>query len=60
MSLRSRLLAGMAVVAVVLIAAAFVITSTTRAYLVDQVDSTLEAANSTLRNTPPGLPQQVR
>jgi two-component system OmpR family sensor kinase len=58
MSLRSRLLAGMAVVAVVLVAAAFVITSTTHAYLVDQVDSTLEAANSTLRNTPPGLPQQ--
>ncbi len=44
MSLRSRLLAGMAVVAIVLIAAALVITHTTRTTLVDRVDAQLGAA----------------
>jgi two-component system OmpR family sensor kinase len=44
MSLRSRLLAGMAVVAIVLIGAALVITSTTRTSLVDRVDAQLTSA----------------
>jgi two-component system, OmpR family, sensor kinase len=41
MSLRSRLLAGMAVVAIVLIGAALVITRTTHSALVDRVDAQL-------------------
>jgi two-component system, OmpR family, sensor kinase len=41
MSLRSRLLAGMAVVAIMLIGAALVITHTTRTSLVDRVDAQL-------------------
>jgi two-component system OmpR family sensor kinase len=44
MSLRSRLLAGMAVVAIVLIGAALVITSTTHSALVDRVDAQLTSA----------------
>jgi two-component system OmpR family sensor kinase len=45
MSLRSRLLAGMAVVAVVLIGGALVITRTARASLVDRVDEQLTSAH---------------
>lgn len=45
MSLRSRLLAGMAIVAIVLIGAAIVITSTTHSALVDRVDAQLRSAN---------------
>jgi two-component system, OmpR family, sensor kinase len=45
MSLRSRLLAGMAVVAIVLIGAALVITSTTHSALVDRVDAQLASAS---------------
>jgi two-component system OmpR family sensor kinase len=45
MSLRSRLLAGMAVVAIVLVGAALVITGTTHSALVDRVDSQLASAN---------------
>jgi two-component system OmpR family sensor kinase len=41
MSLRARLLAGMAVVAVVLIGASVVITRVTRSYLLDQLDAQL-------------------
>ncbi len=44
MSLRTRLLAGMAVVAVVLVGASVVITRTTRGYLVQRVDAQLQAA----------------
>jgi two-component system OmpR family sensor kinase len=44
MSLRARLLAGMAVVAVVLAIAAVGIVRTTRSYLLDQVDTELLAA----------------
>ena len=42
MSLRTRLLAGMAFIALVLIAVAATITITTRAHLLDQVDARLE------------------
>ena len=45
MSVRSRLLAGMAVVAIVLIGAALVITRTARASLVDRVDEQLTSAH---------------
>jgi len=44
MSLRSRLLAGMAVVAIVLIGAALVITSTTHSALLERVDVQLTSA----------------
>jgi two-component system OmpR family sensor kinase len=44
MSLRTRLLAGMALVAVVLGVAAVIITRTTRAHLIDQVDAQLADA----------------
>ncbi len=47
LSLRTRLLAGMAVVAVVLIAVAFMLTTTTRRHLVAQVDDRLAAADRT-------------
>jgi two-component system OmpR family sensor kinase len=43
-SLRSRVLAGLALIAVVLAVSAFVITRTTEAHLVDQVDAQLIAA----------------
>jgi two-component system, OmpR family, sensor kinase len=43
-SLRTRLIAGMAVVALVLVGVALVITRTTQAYLLDQVDSQLTVA----------------
>jgi two-component system OmpR family sensor kinase len=43
MSLRARLLAGMAFVAVVLVVVAIVITSTTRSLLTDQIDARLAA-----------------
>src|SRR5215467_11240853 len=39
MSLRARLLAGMALVAIVLAIAAFAVTTTTERHLVDQVDA---------------------
>ena len=42
LSLRTRLLAGMAVVAVVLVAVALLVTTTTSGHLVDQVDDRLE------------------
>ena len=42
MSLRTRLLAGMAFIALVLVAVAATITITTRAHLIDQVDDRLE------------------
>lgn len=45
MSLRSRLLAGMVVVAIVLVGAAIVITRTTRSALIDRVDAQLRSAN---------------
>ena len=44
LSLRARVLAGMAAVAIVLLVAAVVVTATTRAHLVDQVDDRLAAA----------------
>jgi two-component system, OmpR family, sensor kinase len=44
MSLRTRLLAGLGAVAVVLIAVAALVTATTRNYLVDQLDQRLELA----------------
>src|SRR4029077_19961150 len=44
MSLRARLMAGMAVVAFVLVFAAVVITRTTQTYLVDRLDAQLDDA----------------
>ena len=52
LSLRTRLLAGMAVVAVVLVAVALLVTTTTSGHLVAQVDDRLEAAD----RTRPGRP----
>jgi two-component system OmpR family sensor kinase len=49
MSLRARVLVGMAVVAVVLVAVAVAITHATRAHLVDQLDAQLEAAGVPFR-----------
>jgi two-component system, OmpR family, sensor kinase len=49
MSLRARLLLGMAVVAAVLALSAIAITRSTRAHLVDQVDAQLRAAEPQLR-----------
>jgi two-component system OmpR family sensor kinase len=45
MTLRTRLLTGMAAIAVVLVLASVFITRTTRSYLVDQVDAQLERAD---------------
>src|SRR5258706_16154969 len=45
MSVRGRLVAGMAVVAIVLVGAALVITRTARASLVDRVDEQLTVAH---------------
>src|SRR5256885_3282248 len=45
MSVRSRLLAGMAVVAIVLVGGAFFITRTARGSLIDRVDAQLESAH---------------
>ena len=42
LSLRARVLAGMAVIVVALAVVAFVVTATTRAYLIDQVDARLD------------------
>jgi two-component system OmpR family sensor kinase len=49
MSLRARLLVGMAVVGVVLVVAGFVITRTTESYLIARVDEQLVAAQSNVR-----------
>ena len=57
MSLRSRLLAGMAVVAIVLIGGALVITRTARSSLIDRVDEQLTSAhveNRGFGDGPPG------
>ena len=48
MSLRARLLVGMAVVGVVLVVAAVVITRSTESYLVERVDAQLAAARSSV------------
>src|SRR5438874_12946287 len=53
MSLRARLLAGMAVVSFVLVAVAYIIGRTTEANLVDRVDQQL--ASSAARIPPPGV-----
>jgi two-component system OmpR family sensor kinase len=50
MSLRARLVAGMVVVAFVLVAAAFIVARTTQGNLIDRVDQQLESA----RAIPPG------
>ncbi|MEJ7585221.1 MAG: HAMP domain-containing sensor histidine kinase [Acidimicrobiales bacterium] len=49
MSLRSRVLAGLALIAALLAVAAFLITRTTEAYLVDQVDARLTGLGDPLR-----------
>ena len=49
MSLRARLLVGMAVVGVVLVVAAVVITRSTESYLVERVDAQLAAARSSVQ-----------
>lgn len=50
LSLRTRLLAGLTAVAVVLIAVAWAITATTRSHLIDQVDDQLIAASDPERD----------
>jgi len=66
MSLRARLLVGMAVVGVVLVVAAIVITRTTESYLVERVDEQLAATiapvqgGSWERGGPPGTPTNQR
>jgi two-component system, OmpR family, sensor kinase len=52
MSLRARLLAGMALVAFVLVATAIVIARTTEAHLIDQVDEQLTSASGPGRFQP--------
>ena len=52
LALRTRLLAGMAVVAVVLVAVALLVSTTTSGHLIAQVDDRLEAAD----RTRPGRP----
>ena len=54
MSLRARLLVGMAVVAVVLVGAAVLIARTTEADLVARVDDQLRSVREPLRRGPPG------
>lgn len=54
MSLRARLVLGMAVIAAVLALSAVVITTTTRAHLVDQVDQQLREARPQLRGLSAG------
>ena len=44
LSLRARVLAGMAVIVVALVVVAYIVTATTRAYLIDQLDTRLAAA----------------
>ncbi len=53
MSLRARLLAGMAFVAIVLVVVAIVITSTTRSLMIDQIDARLAAFSPGGRATSP-------
>jgi two-component system OmpR family sensor kinase len=66
MTLRTRLLAGMAVVALVLVGAAVLITRITEAHLVDQVDERLTAAVPTAvdfgfeHHGPPGSEDDYR
>jgi two-component system, OmpR family, sensor kinase len=55
-SLRARVIAGMCLVAVVLGVAAFVVTRTTEAHLVDQVDAQLEAVPPRFGDGSPGGP----
>jgi two-component system, OmpR family, sensor kinase len=50
LSLRARLLAGMAVVVAALILVAITVTATTRAYLIDQIDDRLAAAGGPERD----------
>ena len=49
MSLRARLLVGMAVVGIVLVVAAVVITRSTESYLIERVDAQLVAAQSSVQ-----------
>ena len=58
MSLRARLLAGMAVVSFVLVAAAVIIARTTESYLVDRVDDQLALVPARFGSVDqfPGLP----
>lgn len=55
MSLRARLLLGMAAIAAVLLLSALVITGSTRSHLVDQVDAQLRDASLQLRPRPGAL-----
>jgi two-component system OmpR family sensor kinase len=54
MSLRARVAWGIALIAVVLVGAAFVVTRTTRSYLLDQVDGQLADAVPSARRLHPG------
>jgi two-component system OmpR family sensor kinase len=57
LSLRTRLLAGVAVVVAVLVVVAITVTATTRSYLVDQIDDRLAAAGGPERDdVGPGPP----
>ena len=58
MTLRARLLTGMAAIAVVLSAAALFITRTTERHLVDQIDSQLERAEVRVPPGPRGGPRE--
>ena len=51
MSLKARLLAGLAAVAAVLVSAAVIVTTRTRDHLFDQVDARLVVATSTDRGS---------
>lgn len=60
MTLRARLLTGMAVIAVVLALAAIFITRTTERHLLDQVDEQLARADVPFRRGGPGRRDQAR
>ncbi|MET0326541.1 MAG: HAMP domain-containing sensor histidine kinase [Ilumatobacteraceae bacterium] len=57
LSLRARVLAGMAVVVVALAVVAFIVTATTRTYLIDQLDARLAAAGGFDRGGQQPMPE---
>jgi two-component system OmpR family sensor kinase len=58
LSLRARVLAGMAVIVVALAIVAFIVTATTRAYLIDQLDARLAAAGGFDRGGDQQMPER--
>lgn len=59
LSLRARILAGVALVAVVLVVVAAIVTATTRSQLVAQVDDRLRSADIAVRAVPPPVDDEA-